>query len=272
MLFHPDIEKLRQRPIPIDPWMNDQVGDVNDGPYKVLYPLMAVAEKTVGELVDISTYGIVSSDFYLDQLMLGDGYLTPGLEGQLFWPRALLRESHAKRLAEVDAYLRGRGLFLFVVSGWRHPDVQKLVHDNYAAKHGEVAASRMFAPMQPGSSPPPHATGAAVDIEIWSLESRKRLEMYCAINGEQIYSAYKLERMIAESPDLLKDELVCDSVMNRRILFHVLCSQGVVFNEKKALFCNHPGEFWHFGDGDPLSAYLSRQQAAQYGLALPSKR
>lgn len=269
MIFHTEIEQLRRLPIPVDPWRRDQVGDINDGPYKAQYPLLPVSESQPGVVVDVSSFGLVSSDFYLDQLMSGDDYLAVGLDERLFWTRALMRESHAKRLAKADSFLRARGLFLFVASGWRHPEVQQLVRKNYAVKHGEDAANCMFAPMQTGSSPPPHATGAAADLEVWSLETGKKLEMYYVLNGRQIYSSYRLEKLVVDTPSLLEDTQLRESLMNRRILYHVLCSLGVVFNNEADLFCNHPGEFWHFGDGDPLSAYLSRQKAARYGLALP---
>jgi len=272
MIFHPEIEQLRNMPIPVDPWKRDQVGDINDGPYKEKYLLTPVSENIFGVVVDVSSYGIVSSDFYLDQLISGDDYLIPGLNKQLFWSRALMREHHAKRLAKVDAFLRARGLFLFVASGWRHPDVQQMVRNNYAATHGEVAANRMFAPTQTKGGPPPHSTGAAADLEIWSLESGKKLEMYLTHNGENIYSTYRLEKLVKDTPSLFEDAQPRESLMNRRILFHVLCTQGVVFNDDTDLFCNHPGEFWHFGDGDPLSAYLSQQPTARYGLAFPLNR
>src|SRR3989344_9516435 len=36
------------------------------------------------------------------------------------------------------------------------------------------------------------------------------------------------------------------------------------------VFTVHPGEFWHFGDGDPLSAYLKRFEYAKYGYIRPN--
>ena len=262
------IQALRDTPIPVDAWQQAQVGDANDGPYKSGYPQMRVVDS--GEpLVDVSRFGLVSSDFYLDRLLLGDSHLRPALEQGHFWSRAYLRESHARRLARADAYLRENGLFLFVASGWRSPQLQGIIKAAYAAEHGEERAGQVFASVTPGQAPPPHSTGAAFDLEVWSLQGSARLEMYYRHQNQDIYSGYVLERMSA-SHSAAGDDRFDTALRNRRILHHVLCTRGVVFARDEELFCAHPGEFWHFGDGDPLSAYLSRQPVARYGLTQPA--
>ncbi|MFA6014117.1 MAG: hypothetical protein WC742_03545 [Gallionellaceae bacterium] len=269
MIFTAEIEKLRNSPIPVDVWKDIQVGKDNTGPYKQNYPNVAINERLVDPLVDVSRYGLVSSDFYMDQLIGGDNDLISLFNKRLLWTRAWLRTSHACRLARVDNYLRRNNLFLFVASGWRHPDLQTIITMNFAAKHGEEEARRMFAPVTAGKAPPPHSTGAAFDLEIWSLETGSRLEMYYKKDDKNIYNAYLMERMSTEASGMSVDTSFTTALMNRRILFHVLCTKGVVFDSEQETFCNHPGEFWHFGDGDPLSAYLSQQPTARYGLIYP---
>lgn len=271
MNFTSAIEILRRTPIPIDTWKEAQVGDNNNGPYKQNYPNISVEENNSEPLIDVSIYGLASSDFYMDRLLEGDQSLKPAFDNGLFWSRALLRNSHARRLAQVDKYLRQNGLFLFIASGWRHPELQRIITTNFAKQYGEDEARRMFAPVRGDKAPPPHSTGAAADLEIWSLDMGCRLEMYYTDNDINIYNAYLMERMSASRSPITLTERFSTSLMNRRILFHVLCTQSVVFENEQDLFCNHPGEFWHFGDGDPLSAYLSQEPIAPYGAIYPKR-
>jgi D-alanyl-D-alanine dipeptidase len=266
MNFTDTIRRLREEPIPIDDWKDHQVGENNGGPYKANYPLIPVEDDGREELVDVATHGLVSSDFYMDQLLKGDQYLRPALDSGYLWSRAFARASQARLLARADAFLRANGLFLFIASAWRHPAVQKIITADYAARYGADQARRMFAPVVDGQAPPPHATGAAFDLEIWSLDTGQRLEMYYIWADKHVYNAYAMERLARSSP---ADPAFSISLQNRRILYHVLCTKGVVFESDHELFCNHPGEFWHFGSGDPLSAFLSQQRAARYGAAFP---
>lgn len=266
MDFTDKIRELRDAPIPIDDWKDRQVGENNGGPYKANYPLVAVEDDGSEDLVDVATHGLVSSDFYMDQFLKGDRYLQPALENGYLRTRAFARMSLSRRLSRADAFLRANGLFLFVASAWRHPAVQRIVTKDYASRYGADQARRMFAPAIEGQAPPPHATGAAFDLEVWSLETGQRLEMYFTANDKHIYNAYAMERLASSGAS---DPSFNTSLKNRRILYHLLCTKGVLFQDDDELFCNHPGEFWHFGWGDPLSAYLSRQPAARYGAAFP---
>jgi hypothetical protein len=76
--------------------------------------------------------------------------------------------------------------------------------------------------------------------------------------------------MASDEPDALRDQSFAEALQNRRILYHVLCTQGIVFDRQEDLFVEHPGEYWHFGDGDPLSAYLRREEFARCGLLEPA--
>ena len=270
MIFTREIDELRSTPIPIDPWKDLQIGENNGGPYKASYPLIRVSASEPDDLIDVSTAGLVSSDYYLDQLLLGDRYLEQALANGYLWSRAMARRFHAQLLAKADRFLRNNGLFLFVASAWRHPDLQKIITSEFAVKHGADQARRMFAPVTEGQAPPPHSTGAAFDLEIWSLDTGRRLEMYYIHEQHHVYNAYTLEKMALEHAE--HTDAFITSLRNRRILYHVLCTLGVVFSRNEDLFCNHPGEFWHFGNGDPLSAYLSREPAARYGAIYPPPR
>jgi len=270
MNFTSAIDVLRSTPIPIDTWKDIQIGENNGGPYKNNYPKMPVTDDGRDELIDVSSYGLVSSDFYMDQLLNGDRYLEPALADGYLWSRALARRFHTRLLARADAFLRANGLFLFVASAWRHPELQKLITADFATKHGADQARRMFAPAVAGQAPPPHSTGAAFDLEVWSLETGGRLEMYYTEGKRNIYNAYEMEKLALDTRRH-SDETFVTSLYNRRILYHVLCTEGIVFKSDSELFSNHPGEFWHFGLGDPLSAYLSREPAARHGAIYPRR-
>lgn len=262
------LSELKKAPVEIDAWMVEQVGYDSDGPYKQEYPKIK-NKNTLEPLVNISEYGIVSSDYYLVEFLSGKTYLQEAVDKGLVGWAAYLRKSHATRLQKVDEFLRNHGLFVHVQSGWRHPKLQEIVKHQYAEEHGEEKASRLFAPIPEGAATTPHATGAAFDLEIRSLTDGKRQELYWSINGKNIYGAPELEHLVLSSNELKSNKLVQQVIENRRVLFHCLCSKGVVFDNNKDLFTPHPGECWHFGDGDPLSAYLRQEDYARYGRIEP---
>jgi hypothetical protein len=98
-------------------------------------------------------------------------------------------------------------------------------------------------------------------LELWSLQINKPLSF--SYPGDLI-GFYELEMKNNLSPiEKTKRDV-------RRILFHALTTSGICLDERET-FIIHPGEFWHFGSGDPLSAYLARQKFAKYGETKPPK-
>lgn len=246
-------ELMETKPI-INQWQLEQVGTKNEGPYRDGYQNMIV-EECGEQLVNCAEYGLVSKDYYINKFYDGlvnqdQTYLPLILERKLF-PFAWLRESVVKKLVRADQLLRQHGLFLVVNSGWRHPDTQKQAIDKAATTMGTKDTERLFAKVIS-----PHSTGGAVDVELWSLQDKvlgKSLSFSFA--GDE-YGFYNYET----SNNLNENELIKRRV--RRILYHVLTREGLTI---------HPGEFWHFGDGDPLSAYLSQNKFAKFGLIEPPK-
>ena len=96
--------------------------------------------------------------------------------------------------------------------------------------------------------PPPHSTGAAVDLTLIDL-SGKLLNMGCEIDnmgGEAV-------------PDFYKNSSSKDGVIwniRRNLLKNVMCSSG---------FSQHPNEWWHFSFGDQLWAWQNHKKKAIYG-------
>lgn len=263
-----DILEIGNTPIPIDQWAMNQVGLSNDGEYKKEYPNIEVRD--IGEeLVSLSEFGLVSSDFYMDEYLKGKTYLSEGIKNNLLYSHAFLRKGIVARLQAVDEVLRVNGYFLHIQSGWRHPKIQEIVKNEYSLHHGRESADKMFAPVLEGKAPPPHSTGGAFDLEIRSLKYGARQELYYIYKNKHIYGAYHSELLAKGHDDFVVDNLFNEVLFNRRLLYHLLCTKGVVFSNSEDLFCCHPGECWHFGFGDPLSAYLRQQEYAIYGLIKP---
>jgi len=236
----------------LDKWAYQQVGAKSDGPYRDKYRQLPIKE-CGEELVNSSVYGLVNKDYYLNKaydlfIRNNDDFL-PLIKNRKLYPFAWIRKSIAQKLQQADILLRKHDLFLSLDSGWRHPLVQSLAAQQAKSKLGEKEVRRMFSPnyKNPVTNPTPHNTGGACDVGLWSLQSQKRLVFYnfCTLELKPEKNLSKLDKVKKSA---------------RRLLFHVLSSTGLTI---------HPGEFWHFGDGDPLSAFLNKQPYAKFGYIEP---
>ena len=96
--------------------------------------------------------------------------------------------------------------------------------------------------------PPPHSTGAAVDLTIIDC-SGDLIDMGCEIDnigGKAV-------------PDFYKNSSSKDGVIwndRRNLLKNVMCNSG---------FSQHPNEWWHFSYGDQLWAWQNDYKEAIYG-------
>lgn len=144
---------------------------------------------------------------------------------------------------------------MVVNSGWRDTSVQSVAKSLISKEFGNPYAVMAIA----AGLVTPHSTGGACDLELWSLQIRQPLS-YSYPND--LINAFILE----QKTDLNKADLIKRRI--RRILFHVLTTPEVCLSPSETLTI-HPGEFWHFGDGDPLSAYLNREKFARYGHTRP---
>ncbi|MDR3559493.1 MAG: hypothetical protein P4L58_03775, partial [Candidatus Pacebacteria bacterium] len=229
--FHFDIKKLRDIPVSIDNWAYGQVGERNDGPFKDNYQSLEV--KDCGEsLVDIDELGLSNENCYFQRFSDQREFL----DKKLITEEVFLRKSHAGRLAKADKYFRRKGLFVHIVSGWRHPELQKIIKEEYAKKFGQEIADRTFASVDL-KVPPPHSTGASFDVELRDISSDKKIEMNVYFGNERISSLYWAENLFKEGK---LDNVSVDAMKNRRILYHGLCSVGVIFEKSEDLFVVHP--------------------------------
>jgi len=96
--------------------------------------------------------------------------------------------------------------------------------------------------------PPPHSTGAAIDVTLFNSEL---LEVNMGSPIDEI-SDRSLPNYFANSVDSLEMEFHC----NRQLLNEVMTHSG---------FVRHPNEWWHFSYGDQLWAWTSNEKIAIYG-------
>ena len=187
-----------------------------------------------------------------------------------------LRKSVLQRLIEAQQYLSESNphLQLALFDAWRPISVQEFMF-NYTIK--ETCKSRgidihdnslkgtiteiieevgLFwaQPTSNPSTPPPHSTGAAIDLTLADMRG-KTLDL----GGEIDFIGAK------SSPDFYKKDSL-------RMPF----SKHQVFHDRRSLLCSvmeqagfvqHPHEWWHFSYGDQLWSWLSKQGNAIYGAA-----
>ncbi len=119
---------------------------------------------------------------------------------------------------------------------------------------GEVA--RFWAvPSHEPSTPPPHSTGAAIDLTLANSD------------GVSLDMGGKIDQLGSiSSPNYFCHEAKNDKASR---LFHqrrVSLATAMI----KAGFVQHPNEWWHFSYGDQLWAWKCNKVAAHYGACNPS--
>ena len=99
-------------------------------------------------------------------------------------------------------------------------------------------------------SPPPHATGAVVDVSI--INVRLGGELFMGSHFDEVSSISHtdhFERLLKERPLTMSEEI---ALSHRRLLYFAMTEEGFVSN---------PNEWWHFGVGDQMSANCGRISA-----------
>ena len=198
----------------------------------------------------------------------------PYLNGADPW---VLRESVVSRLIEAQQYLSEKNphLQLALFDAWRPISVQKFMYDytihkicksrgidiNNHSVNSDITevideVGRFWAqPSLNPSTPPPHSTGAAIDLTLADMTS-KPLDL----GGEIDFIGPE------SSPDFYKKDS-----------FNMTCPKHQVFQDRRSLlfsvmeqagFVQHPNEWWHFSYGDQLWSWLTKKGNAIYGAAL----
>ncbi|MEM9136445.1 MAG: M15 family metallopeptidase [Cyanobacteria bacterium P01_F01_bin.42] len=109
-------------------------------------------------------------------------------------------------------------------------------------------------------TPPPHSTGAAVDVTLFNLKTESCVNMGSPIDelserSQPEHFAQMLAQGNLEGTDL---EAVKEAVKNRNHLAEAMLSAG---------FQRHRGEWWHFCLGDQMWAWLLEEQTTERQVA-----
>ncbi len=188
-------------------------------------------------------------------------------------PQLWLRETVARKLLDVNATLHPMGLELWVFDGWRPLEVQNYFHDVWMPaflreERPDLGGDALWAEVEKywsrggdpknidPASPPPHFTGAAVDLTLR------------AIGGDNLYMGSIFDDVTERAhTDYFEHHIIARSFSdyearnNRRLLRHIMTRHG---------FNNLPSEWWHFSWGDQMWAKMTGAPAAHYGPWQPS--
>lgn len=175
----------------------------------------------------------------------------------------LLRTSVVKKLEMINHSLRGTGLELRVLNGWRSQITQAYLRDvwfteylrkrypEWTEKQVQEEVGRFWAAgpdtddKVDRNSPPPHATGTAVDLTLGWIggESLWMGTLFDDVSGPA-YTDY-LELNPPQGHSFTYEE----GLKNRRLLYWLMTGQGTEDD-----FVVNPNEWWHYSWGDQLWA------------------
>ncbi|NHC35909.1 M15 family metallopeptidase [Scytonema millei] len=181
-------------------------------------------------------------------------YLRQGVLNRLLQAQIYLQQTHPQwRIQIFDAYrpiavqkfmvdyafsqvLQAEGLTVEQLSPDRQQALWQQVYQIWAI------------PSTDPKTPPPHSTGAAVDITLVDAAGMI-VNMGSPIDE---MSARSQPNYFASSSDPVEQQYH----IHRQLLRDIML---------KAEFTRHPGEWWHFSFGDQMWAWLSDRPVAQYG-------
>lgn len=216
------------------------------------------------QMVDLRDHGIAGRNAYhSNQTAPYHGRV----EGSV--PELLLRAPLMERLLAVNTRLAPYDLELWVFDAWRPIAVQNRFHDQWMPDHlrglnpdwdaARIASEteRYWArgargPIDP-ASPPPHATGSAVDL---TIRYRYGAELFMGTIFDDVSDASNTDAFEADPAGLAFSAR--EARANRRLLYWLMDAEG---------FANNPTEWWHFSLGDQMWARLTGAEAAYYSVA-----
>lgn len=170
---------------------------------------------------------------------------------------SFLRSGVAERLVNAAEALPA-SFKLAVVEGWRPPYIQKRLyaaawnrwrerHPDWSEVQLRRVVNRFTAPLH-GRVPPPHSTGAALDVV---LADGAGMEL----DHVSPYENFDPAAFLSDTKGL-SDQ----ASQNRAILFEALTKGGLT---------NYPSEWWHWSYGDQGWAYRTGSPVAIYGPTEP---
>ncbi len=229
--------------------------------YRV-WPINAEAHEYTEVCADIRTQGIKGVNHYFSPHNPPYNQHIPGSIESL-----LVRETVLEKLVQVNKRLEPMGLELFVFDAYRPIHIQNYFHDTWfpqqiRARHPEWNDEQVMTEVEmywargaaDGNidplSPPPHTTGAAVDLTLKFIDGE---QLWMGTLFDDVTSKAHTDRMEEEGSDwsFTREE----ARKNRRLLY---------WSMKEAGFENNPTEWWHFSYGDQMWAKLRSAQTGEH--------
>jgi zinc D-Ala-D-Ala dipeptidase len=244
------------------------------------YPLLMYGPYSDEPVVDIAQYGIAGQSYYSR---------TNGATKQpIEWlePRVYVRQSIAEKLAEINrtiqaspevAEIYGGEVELFVQEGFRPVALQaklynevfpRLIRTQYPDWTNEQVSERrdqlIANPKCTADSPPPHATGAAIDVTLRYKDADLHF-----VPGKIVDMGRKTRDMsLVANPDYYEHGALIRTHQavqkHRRALYWIM--RGATLGKDTGFVVN-PTEWWHWSYGDQMWAHLTNAPAAFYGEA-----
>lgn len=238
-------------------------------------------------LVDLreADFGFEDASSYYSKPNRMTGESLPGV------PNApLVRLDIAKRLVEAERFLRTDPEVKEVLGVPAHLRVDDAIRTHKTQKFAfDVAWPQVISSMHPELSdeevremvpkycarpsdvptPTPHITGGAADVALVNLETGEAFDRGHRPGGVKgtaypdFHEGYHLTPNMSDIEDSSEQTEVAppssEIVLARRVLHYAM-------TEVAGLYVN-PNEIWHYGKGDPLSAYVSGDHRPYYGIA-----
>ncbi|OGG59521.1 hypothetical protein A3C89_01005 [Candidatus Kaiserbacteria bacterium RIFCSPHIGHO2_02_FULL_50_50] len=214
----------------------------------------------VDDLIDVRALGINGANHYYQERMAPYHMRIPGSI-----PMLLVRREVATRLSVANTYLRNVGLELFVFDAWRPQAVQHFcrnvwfpahmrnLHPEWQPERINEEVERFWAHAVKTeeeidtSGPPPHATGAAVDL---TLQTTTGQHLSMGSGFDDFTDVSRIDAF--EHPSGRGGRIVRE---NRRILSGVMHDLG---------FVGHPNEWWHYSFGDQAWAIAHARMTGKH--------
>jgi len=270
-----DIPDILTRPIPLQAVARERRQGFRR------YPIILDTPAREDPLVDIDQYGIAGQSYY-SRANNATGNAVTGVGSTVY-----ARRTVAERLADINSALRsdvvtrvfGKPVELYINEGLRSYEVQELLYkevfpriireQNPAMTKTQVLQRRdelIAKPSHNRLSPPPHATGGAVDVRLRYISPELG---YTPDNFVDMgYGPVNMGKPADLDYFETKEKLTAKerkAQRNRRAFYWLM--RGALQGRDSGLVAN-PHEWWHWSYGDQMWAALSEAPHAFYGTAL----
>jgi D-alanyl-D-alanine dipeptidase len=202
-------------------------------------------------LVACDRVGLLGSDYYhaiAQKKHLGTVEIqqkAQAFTNQTIW----LRESVANDLKNIDVAIAETGYRLYLRSGYRSPELQRLIRHFATLERDMDFTDKMLSDPDFYS---PHATGGAFDIELMDISTEKLIPTKFPEHFDRQY----LESLTTTS-DFEQE------IRDNRRLIHNLLTTDVILPPDR-VFIPQPFEYWHYGRNEKLSSALAAIQGESH--------